>query len=218
MAGAGYKSFTPSSLASEDVNTYLMQQSVMVFASSAARSSALPVPTEGMVSYLKDTDVTQYYTGSAWASLATLVSATFTGTVLKTNQPIISGQIGSYADPAGDSLLQFDDFWVSRGITYSSSTRRFTVPVAGVYRITLNPFFKTGIINTRVLVGINTDTPTAVTHRGHAYREAGTYDTGSINSVVSLNANDYIVFRLQSGSLYNGTTDRFNQFSIELIG
>lgn len=75
MAGAGYKSFTPSSLASEDVNTYLMQQSVMVFASSAARSSALPVPTEGMVSYLKDTDVTEFYTGSAWASLATTVTS-----------------------------------------------------------------------------------------------------------------------------------------------
>lgn len=66
MAGAGYKSFTPSSLASEDVNTYLMQQSVMVFASSAARSSALPVPTEGMVSYLTDTNQLLVWNGTAW--------------------------------------------------------------------------------------------------------------------------------------------------------
>jgi hypothetical protein len=71
MAGAGYKSFTPSSLTSDEVNTYLMQQSVMVFASSAARSSALPVPTEGMVSYLQDTDSTELYTGSAWVAFVT---------------------------------------------------------------------------------------------------------------------------------------------------
>jgi hypothetical protein len=40
----------------------------------------------------------------------------------------------------------------------------------------------------------------------------------SINSVVAINANSYIVFRVQEGTLYNRTNDRFNQFSIELIG
>jgi hypothetical protein len=217
MAGTGYKSFTPSSLTSDEVNTYLMQQSVMVFASSAARSSALPVPAEGMVSFLKDTDVTQYYTGSAWVNVNS-VSPTFTGTVLKTSQPIISGQIGSSGNITSGQLVPFDDFWVSRGITYNSSTRRFTVPTTGVYRITMNPFWNTGGGTKRIFIGVDTDTPNSVTHRGQAYSEASVYETGCLISVVTISANSYIVFRVQEGTLYNQSGDRFNQFSIELIG
>ena len=175
-------------------------------------------PYQGQVIYETDTNLQYSWNGSSWIKGATLASPTFTGTVLRTEQPIISGQIGSFASPTADSLLRFDDFWVSRGITYNATTRRFTVPIAGVYRITLNPFFVSGTGATRVVVGVNTDSPNESTHRGHSYRESATYDTGCINSVVSLNANDYIVFRLMSGGLYNASNDRFNQFSIELIG
>jgi hypothetical protein len=71
MAGAGYKLFsTGDVLSASDVNTYLQQQTVMVFASAAARTTALSgVLAEGMVSYLKDTDVVEIYTGAAWVSL-----------------------------------------------------------------------------------------------------------------------------------------------------
>lgn len=70
MAGAGFKTFnTGDVLTASDVNTYLMQQTVMVFASSAARSTALGANVaEGMLSYLKDTDVVEVYNGSAWVS------------------------------------------------------------------------------------------------------------------------------------------------------
>ena len=71
MAGAGYKLFsTGDVLSASDVNTYLQQQTVMVFASAAARTTALAsVLAEGMVSYLKDTDLVEIYTGAAWVSL-----------------------------------------------------------------------------------------------------------------------------------------------------
>ena len=71
MAGAGYKLFsTGDVLSASDVNTYLQQQTVMVFASAAARTTALAsVLAEGMVTYLKDTDVVEIYTGAAWVSL-----------------------------------------------------------------------------------------------------------------------------------------------------
>ena len=71
MAGAGYKLFsTGDVLSASDVNTYLQQQTVMVFASAAARTSALTsVLSEGMLSYLKDTDAVEKYTGSAWTSV-----------------------------------------------------------------------------------------------------------------------------------------------------
>jgi len=52
------------------VNLYLQQQTVMVFASAAARTTALAsVLAEGMVTYLKDTDVVEIYTGASWVSL-----------------------------------------------------------------------------------------------------------------------------------------------------
>ncbi len=71
MAGAGYKLFsTGDVLSASDVNTYLMQQTVMSFANAAARTSALSgILAEGLVSYLQDTNVVEIYTGAAWVSL-----------------------------------------------------------------------------------------------------------------------------------------------------
>jgi hypothetical protein len=42
-----------------------------VFASAAARDAAITSPQEGQFAYLKDTNVTTYYTGSAWTNLDT---------------------------------------------------------------------------------------------------------------------------------------------------
>jgi len=44
---------------------------VLVFADAAARDAAITAPAEGQFAYLKDTDVTTYYTSSAWANLDT---------------------------------------------------------------------------------------------------------------------------------------------------
>jgi hypothetical protein len=46
-------------------------QGVWVFANAAARDAAVTSPQEGNFAYLKDTNVTTYYTGSAWANLDT---------------------------------------------------------------------------------------------------------------------------------------------------
>ena len=65
-----YKVFSNGSvLNASDLNDYLMNQSVMVFSSSTARASALTSPTEGMITYLEDTNRFQYYTGTAWQDL-----------------------------------------------------------------------------------------------------------------------------------------------------
>ena len=61
-------------------------QSVMVFAGTAARGSAIPSPSEGMVTYLSDSDSVQVYDGSAFVAvgsdpgLVAVKSALFTGT------------------------------------------------------------------------------------------------------------------------------------------
>jgi hypothetical protein len=62
-----FKTFTAGTLATaSDVNTYLMKQSVMVFADATARNAALTSPTEGMVCYLTGNDHLTVYDGAAW--------------------------------------------------------------------------------------------------------------------------------------------------------
>ena len=69
-AGLGYIEFaTGDILTAASANGYLASQTVMVFADSAARAAAITSPQEGMFSYLKDTNITQYYSGSAWVSI-----------------------------------------------------------------------------------------------------------------------------------------------------
>ena len=71
MAGAGFKDFTAGDiLTATQVDEYLMQQTVMRFADSAARTTALSgVLAEGMLSYLNDTNTVQVYNGSAWVNV-----------------------------------------------------------------------------------------------------------------------------------------------------
>jgi hypothetical protein len=57
---------TGTVLTASDVNTFLMNQSVMVFASASARNTAITSPTEGMIAYLSDTNALTLYDGSAW--------------------------------------------------------------------------------------------------------------------------------------------------------
>ena len=89
MAGAGFKTFAVNEvLTAENVNTYLMQQSVMVFADSAARGSALGTAvSEGMLTYLSDEDSVEVYDGSSWVGV---------GLPLGTATPT-DGQFLSYA-------------------------------------------------------------------------------------------------------------------------
>lgn len=72
MAGAGFRTFAVGEvLTANNVNTYLMQQSVMVFADASARSTAITSPSEGMVTYLSDSNSLWYYSGSAWVEIVT---------------------------------------------------------------------------------------------------------------------------------------------------
>jgi hypothetical protein len=68
-AGLGFKTFnTGDVLTAGDTNGYLMQ-GVWVFADATARSAAVTSPQEGNISFLKDTNSTEYYSGSAWVAI-----------------------------------------------------------------------------------------------------------------------------------------------------
>jgi hypothetical protein len=68
---AGYKDWSAGNvLTAADLEDYTVKQSVMRFASAAARDSALSaVLTEGLVAYLIDTNTITVYTGSAWSTV-----------------------------------------------------------------------------------------------------------------------------------------------------
>jgi hypothetical protein len=116
-AGLGFKDFTTGEvLTANDVDGYLMQ-GVWVFASAAARDAAVTSPQEGNFAYLKDTNGTTYYTGSAWTNLsggkvAQVVTATTATETTSTST--------TYADVTGLSV----------SITPTSATSRILVTVS----------------------------------------------------------------------------------------
>ena len=76
MAGLGRKVFEANEvLTAADVNGYLMDQAIMRFANSASRTTVIGTPTEGMFSYLDDTNQLEVYNGSAWTGVDTTVSS-----------------------------------------------------------------------------------------------------------------------------------------------
>ena len=114
-----YKDFTVGQvLTSAEVDQFLMQQAVMVFDNASARSSALgTVVSEGMVTYLKDTDALQQYNGSVWGPVG-VDSFTTTGTA---GALLVSsgtaGVVWSTRGQVGQTILSNG----SAGITYENS-------------------------------------------------------------------------------------------------
>lgn len=110
-AGLGSKTFvTGEVLTAGDVNGYLMQ-GVLVFASSAARAASITSPQEGQYSYLKDTNATEYYDGSAWVGAPQ-------GDITAVNTAVTSGLTGGAASGAVDLSLLLN-FNAQTGTTYT---------------------------------------------------------------------------------------------------
>jgi hypothetical protein len=64
-----YKVFTNGSvLQASEINDNLMRQAVMVFSNAAARSAAITVPLEGMLTWLEDVNRYENYNGTAWVT------------------------------------------------------------------------------------------------------------------------------------------------------
>lgn len=182
-AGQGFKTFaTGDVLSAADVNGYLMQ-GVLVFADSAERDAEITSPEEGQFAYLKDTNVTTYYTGSAWANLDTTGMTnpmTTTGDVIYSSSGSTPARLGigtagqvlqvnagatapEWATPAaggGGKILQMVTGTYSTNFTTSS-----TSPVDSGLSVTITPTLATSTI--------------AIWHNGNYYMNAGA--TSAIN-------------------------------------
>ena len=119
-AGLGYIEFsTGDVLTATAANGYLASQVVMVFADAAARTTAITSPQEGMISYLKDTNATQYYSGSAWVSIggasSGLTSANSTVNTVETT-----------------SSTSFTDLTTSQALTITTGTKALVTLTAKI--------------------------------------------------------------------------------------
>ena len=69
MAGLGRKVFSAGDvLTAAQVQGYLQDQTIMVFAGSAARATAISSPSQGMFAYLTSDSTLYTYDGAAWVA------------------------------------------------------------------------------------------------------------------------------------------------------
>jgi hypothetical protein len=211
-------------LDASDVNTLLMDQSVMTFASSAARGSAISAPIEGMVSYLADVNLFQHYNGTAWVSMADntgsglvhISTSLFTGSSSEVFNDVFTSQFRNYRILA--------DFTTSGGTDI-----RFRLRVGGVpqetnyersgFRITTEPvqtltgatgatsFVISSATGTGLVNNISLDvfrpqleTQTGIISSGQGYAGGVARYTAELNNGVQSSESSYDGFSIFPGS------------------
>ena len=200
-AGLGFKTFTTGEvLTAADTNGYLMQ-GVLVFASSAARASAITSPQEGQYSYLKDTDALEYYSGSAWvgapvgditavttAAGSGLSGGATSGAVALSLSSTYTAKTAAYTFVAGDEYNLFS--------MNNAATTQFNIPTDATYNFAVgtefNVFWITGA--GQPTVGAVTPGTTTVISTGatSATPKLRVANTGA--TCKKLAANSWIVF------------------------
>jgi hypothetical protein len=109
-------------LDASDVNTFLMDQSVMTFAGTAARGSAIAEPVEGQVTYLTDIDSLSVYNGTQWVTNRPVM--TFAGTAARGSAiPSPVEGMTTYLEDIDDIRTYNGTSWISpHGMTLVNST------------------------------------------------------------------------------------------------
>lgn len=131
-AGLGFKDFQAGSiLTASDVNGYLMQN-IMVFATTAARDSAITVPSEGQFAYITANDTIYYYTGSAWAvaSMDNTAYTAYTPTMVASTWTAGNGTFTTYYKEIGKFVHYYGRFeFGSTSAVGAANTFAVTLPV-----------------------------------------------------------------------------------------
>jgi len=83
---SGFRTWSPGEvITASNIIEYLQNQAVMVFADAATRTSSIPVPLEGMLSWLEDENEYFFYNGSAWTKLNPALSGGTAGQAYVSN-------------------------------------------------------------------------------------------------------------------------------------
>ena len=138
MAYQGRKVFVAGQvLTASDVNS-TVDQTVMVFADASARTTAIPSPTEGMMSYLEDTNALQLYT-TAWADVSSPgdITAVTAGTALTGGGT--SGAVTLNVDLAAVHTADFvTDATTARTLTSADAGKTILFTSASATVVTVN--------------------------------------------------------------------------------
>lgn len=109
-----YKVFSNGSvLQASDLNDYLMNQSVMVFATSTARATAITSPVEGMLTWLQDSNRYQFYSGTAWVDLTDEASG---WSDKSANYSVVAADLGTTIRSTGSAItITIDNVLTQQG-------------------------------------------------------------------------------------------------------
>jgi hypothetical protein len=168
-------------LTAADVNTNLMDQAVQVFDSSAARGSAIPSPTEGMVTYLSDSNLVEAYTGAAFkpvAGVLQVVRATDSTSRTTASTSFTDANISVTITPKSATSVIYL-FWSFLGFPATDTYMRFQITDSGNTAVSgaeAGEFGSSGLSLTSVtLIGFSTPgTTSAVTFKGRFRVTSGT--------------------------------------------
>jgi hypothetical protein len=176
-AGLGYKDFvTGEVLTAGDVDGYLMQ-GIWVFANATARDAAVTSPQEGNFAYLKDTNVTTYYTGSTWANLDTTGMTnpmTTTGDTIYSSSGSTPARLG--LGTAGQVLTVNSGATAPEWATPAGGGGKVLQVVSAVYS-TVTIINSTSMTDTGLTASITPSSATSkilVLANGHFYMDRGT--------------------------------------------
>jgi hypothetical protein len=145
---AGYRTFTTGDvLTAAQVQFNLQNQTIMFFASAAARDAALTVGIiqEGMFAYLADTNSTVFYNGSAWEAFGDVTNGTLTSPK-ETVDISATGATGT---------VNIDTLTASVEVITANATANWTTNVRGSGATTLNSTMAVGEQISVVLVSPN---------------------------------------------------------------
>ena len=203
-ANAGYHLFnTGDVLTASQVQYNLQNQTIMYFASSAARTSALSgVLVEGMFSYLADTDSTEYYSGSAWTSISNpgditavttaagsgLSGGASSGAVALSLASSYTAKTAAYTFVSGDEYNLFS--------MNAATSVQFNIPTDATYNFAVgtefNVFWITGV--GQPTIGAVTPGTTTVISTGATSATPKLRVANSGATIKKLAANSWIVF------------------------
>ncbi len=159
-----YKVFANGfALNASELNTYLMNQSVMVFANASARTSSL-TPTEGMVTYLEDTNALEFYNGTAWSAVGQ--DSVLTNVLITAPRETTNIQADATSGSENLNVLSGSHMYHT-----SNAAGNFTLNVRGNVSTTLNSLMNVGETTTVVFSCTNGATAyylTALTIDGNA--------------------------------------------------
>ena len=154
------------------------------------------------------------WTKPSSGSIAERIKISADGYVTKPNQPSFRAHDSNHAQTG---FLTFDQIATNVGNHYSGSNGRFTAPVAGTYFFSFYGMLASSSGNARVEYYINGSVHSSGEHYGGvAYTNGTTYNMITCNTVLTLNANDYV--NLNWNASYNSMHSYHNGFMGFLIG